>query len=80
MYYVYILKSIEKNRTYVGFTTDLDKRIKEHNEGKNTSTKYYRPFKMICYVAVDKKTTALELERYFKTGSGIAWMKKRLIP
>lgn len=79
MYYVYILKSRIKNWTYVGYTGNLKQRIKSHNDGENIATKNYKPFDLTSFIAVDSKEKAILLERYFKTGSGIAWMKKRLI-
>jgi predicted GIY-YIG superfamily endonuclease len=63
----------------VGYTSDLKKRIKSQNEGKNTATKSYRPFKLSGFVGVETKEKAISLEKYFKTGSGIAWMRKRLL-
>ena len=79
MYYVYILKSDTEDRRYVGYTSDLRARLKDHNNGKVASTKPRCPYTIESYMAVQEKKTALELERYFKTGSGIAWMKKRLL-
>ena len=40
-YYVYILESLKDKELYVGYTTDLIKRFKEHNRGLNFSTKRY---------------------------------------
>lgn len=37
MYYVYILQLIDDS-LYIGFTTDLKKRIKNHNQGTVLST------------------------------------------
>ena len=79
MYYVYILISVEDEWRYVGFTSDLEKRFKDHNQGKVKSTKNHRPFLMASYIAVEKKVTAINLEKYLKSGSGFAWMKKRLL-
>ena len=44
MYYVYIIKSLNRNYSYIGVTSDISKRIKEHNNGCSKSTKPYRPF------------------------------------
>jgi predicted GIY-YIG superfamily endonuclease len=79
MYYVYILKSVEDNWHYVGYTSDLRKRFKEHNQGKVTSTKNHRPFKLASYIAVEDKEIAMNLEKYLKSGSGMAWRNKRLL-
>lgn len=79
MYYVYILSSVESDWHYVGYTTDLRKRFKDHNQGKVESTKNHRPFKMASYIMVESKEIAINLERYLKSGSGIAWRNKRLL-
>ena len=44
-YYVYMLKNISNNKkkTYVGYTHNLDKRLKKHNSNKGAkSTKGYK--------------------------------------
>ncbi len=79
MYYVYILSSVEKDWTYVGHTSNLKQRLNAHKEGKSTATRNYRPFVLESYVMVKEKEKAIQLEKYFKTGSGIAWMNKRLL-
>lgn len=60
-YFVYILISTTKNRTYVGCTCDINRRLRQHNgeiKGGAKYTRYGRPWKMICYVKgfPDKKT------------------------
>lgn len=79
MWYVYILKSTKKERMYVGFTNDLRKRIKKHNQGEVQSTKHYLPLELEAYVAVNTESKARELEKYFKTGSGRAVLNKRIL-
>jgi len=39
MFYNYILQSLKNGNLYVGYATDLRKRLKEHNQGLNQSTK-----------------------------------------
>ena len=46
MYYVYVLKSKKDGSIYIGYTHDLVRRLKEHNNGKNISTKYKSPFEV----------------------------------
>jgi putative endonuclease len=46
-YFVYILKSETTNTSYVGYTSNLEKRFTEHNNGKNPSTRHKRPWKLI---------------------------------
>jgi len=47
MYKVYILQSNKNNKYYIGYSSNLDKRIKQHNQGLNTSTKGGVPWKII---------------------------------
>lgn len=79
MWYVYILKSKVRDWHYLGSTGNLKKRFKQHNTGEVQSTKHYAPFELEAYVAVQKESIARELEKYFKTGSGRAVLKKRIL-
>ncbi len=79
MYYVYILKSIKYNFIYVGSTNDIKRRFEEHNEGLSKSTAPYRPFDLNAFIAVKTQKKARELEKYFKSGSGKAILKKRIL-
>ncbi|MFC1622693.1 GIY-YIG nuclease family protein [Patescibacteria group bacterium] len=78
-YYVYILISLKDNNFYIGYTEDLGRRIKEHNLGKVKSTKYRKPFKLICCEAHINKIDALKREKYLKSSDGKKDLKKRLI-
>jgi putative endonuclease len=68
-YYVYILRSTS-NRRYVGYTTDLKRRLEEHNTGQNISTKPYRPWTLVFYEAFPNEQDARRREAYFKTTQG----------
>lgn len=79
MYYVYHLKSeIHPNRYYVGLTTDVMRRLEEHNAGKSIHSNKFKPWRLISYTAFIDKTRAEEFEEYLKTSSGRAFAKKRL--
>lgn len=79
MHYVYRIQSqSHPTKGYTGFTSDLKKRIQAHNEGNNTSTAPYRPWKLAFYCAFEEKEKALDFERYLKSGSGKAFSNKRL--
>ena len=76
MWYVYFLELSNKS-IYVGFSADLKQRFKDHNASKVPATKSFLPAKLKTYVAVETKEGAINLERYFKTGSGKAVATKR---
>jgi len=78
MYYVYILFSLKDNRLYIGFTNNLIKRIKQHNNGETKSTKHRMPFKLVYYEAHLNQYVALEREKYFKSGWGRKYIKEKL--
>lgn len=78
MYYVYILE-LEDKTIYVGYSSDLKKRIKYHNEGLVESTKNFRPIKLFFYAAFTTQKKATDFEKYLKTNSGFAFRNKRLI-
>ena len=79
MHYVYILKSQKDKSIYTGATTDLRKRIGEHNSRGSKFTDAKRPYRIIWYAAFTDKTKAYKFEKYLKTGSGIAFSRKHLI-
>ena len=81
MWYVYVLKSkTDKNYIYIGSTSNLRKRLLEHNaELSKLSTASYKPLELISYVATKSQTTARNLEKHFKSGSGKAFLKKRIL-
>jgi len=79
MYYVYLIRSKSNpDKTYIGYTTDLDERLKRHNEGRSFHTKENLPWVLVASISLDSKAKALSLERYLKVGSGHAFAKKRL--
>jgi putative endonuclease len=69
---------METDRYYTGSTIDLQRRFKEHNDGKSIHTNKYRPWKLKTYIAFSDERRADEFEAFLKTGNGRAFVKKRL--
>lgn len=63
---------------YIGYTSDLRKRIKEHNNGYSRSTKARTPFRLIYYEAHLNQEDAKHKEKFLKTGWGRNYIKKSL--
>jgi len=78
MYYVYILK-LSNNWYYTGYSSNLQKRLKEHQQGRVKATQNHRPVQLLFYCAFISKGKALAFEKYLKTGSGFAFRNKRLV-
>ena len=69
MFYVYVLRLSNKD-IYKGMTSNLKRRMSEHENGKVESTAYYRPIKLIAYEAYLLKSDAERRERFLKTTEG----------
>ncbi|WP_286814160.1 MULTISPECIES: GIY-YIG nuclease family protein [unclassified Maribacter] len=78
MYYVYVLKSEVDGRLYKGMTNNLQKRIVEHNSGKNKSTKGYLPWVLVYKEEFKTSVEARAREKYFKSGIGREFLKSIL--
>jgi putative endonuclease len=79
MRYVYLLQSESViDQRYVGATSDLKRRLADHNAGKSPHTSKYAPWKLVAYVAFSDEQKAETFERYLKSGSGHAFARKRL--
>jgi putative endonuclease len=78
MWNVYILQCSDKS-FYTGCTSNIERRISEHNSKKVFYTRNKTPVQLINYIAFNDKYKAFEFEKYLKSGSGIAFRNKRLI-
>ncbi len=78
MFYVYVLRSLKDKGLYIGYSENLRQRIKEHNRGKNSSTRNRRPLRLIYYEAYLEKGDALGREKFLKSGSGRKFLNKQL--
>ena len=69
-YCVYILFSHKDLLLYTGFTTDIDQRVRNHNEGKTKSTASRRPLDLVFCEFYCFESDARKREMYFKTKAG----------
>jgi putative endonuclease len=78
MHHVYLLENENGNERYIGYTTDLKRRIDEHNKHKNISTSHVQKWKLIYCETYANKMDALGREKFLKSGSGWRFLKKQL--
>lgn len=69
-YFVYILLNNLKTKTYVGYTNNLENRIKEHNSGESSYTRRFKPWKVVYTESFSTEQEALKKEKYYKSAAG----------
>ena len=77
-YFVYVLHSIHAKKTYVGITNDINRRLKQHNNGYHFYTKKYIPWKLLYYEKHKNRQEARIREKYLKSCAGRKWIHKTL--
>lgn len=73
-HYVYVILNQNKGYRYVGMSTNVTKRIDQHNLGKTRSTKPYRPFHLLLTERFESRNQARKREKFLKGGSGREWL------
>ncbi|NQU80647.1 MAG: GIY-YIG nuclease family protein [Bacteroidetes bacterium] len=77
-YYAYVLFSRKYNKYYKGHCQNLDQRLSEHNTGKTKSIKPFIPWEIIYYESFNTLEGAIKREKYFKSGAGRRFLKKKI--
>lgn len=79
MYYAYVIQNAQ-GKLYKGFTSDIQKRIHQHNsnEGFSSYTSNKGPWKLVYAEEFDTEKEAREREKFFKTGKGREFIQGRL--
>jgi putative endonuclease len=70
MFYVYLLHSTKDNGFYIGYSTNLKRRLSEHKRGASFATKSRDPWKLIYYEAYTEREDAEGREKFLKSGAG----------
>lgn len=66
MFYVYLIQSELDSSFYIGYTSNLELRIKQHNNGESIYSRRKKPWKMVYSEEFENKTFALKRERFLK--------------
>ena len=79
MYKVYVIYSNKAGKYYTGQTEDLERRLKEHNEGTlGKFTKNKGPWELVYFEEFKTREEALKREKYLKTGAGRDFVQSML--
>lgn len=74
---VYLIRSMSyPSQAYIGVTSDLKRRLKEHSAGHSPHTSKFAPWELVVAIRFAEERKANAFERYLKTGSGRAFAKK----
>jgi len=66
MYFVYVLQSLTDNSFYIGYTSNIEDRLWEHNEGRTRYTKRKRPWNLMYKEDYQTRAEAIKREKYLK--------------
>lgn len=79
MFYVYVIKSKKDGELYIGFTNNLKRRLLEHNNSENSSTKSRIPFELVYFEAYKVEEEARDREHNLKLRANALGQLKRRI-
>ena len=78
MYFIYVLYSKNFDRYYVGLSSNIELRLKQHNSKKVKSTKAFAPWEIIHFEKFETRIEARKREKYLKSAAGRRWRKNNL--
>ena len=77
-FYTYVLEGKKDGKQYIGYTSNLRRRLEEHRKGLSFSTKFRLPFKLIYFEGCLNQEDAKRRENYLKTTQGRRFLGLRL--
>ncbi|MFI5135074.1 MAG: GIY-YIG nuclease family protein [Chitinophagales bacterium] len=79
MFTVYVLHSVRLGKTYTGYSSNFEARLKSHNErGTKGWTVKFRPWEVLLTEEYSSKQQAMAREKYLKTGRGREFIKEKI--
>ena len=78
MFYVYVLQSESDTGFYIGFSTNLRARLRQHQEGESSATSHRGPWKLVYYEAYTEREDADGREKFLKSGAGRRFLRNQL--
>ncbi len=76
MFFTYILQSQQDKSFYIGYSSNLEKRLREHNEGLSKYTKRKIPWKMVYFEVFETKSESIKREVFLKKQKSVVFLKK----
>jgi len=83
VFWTYILQSETSAKLYIGQTSDLPRRLQEHNHATLGKHRYTRrqqgPWRVIHSEKFESRGAAMTRERFLKSGQGREWIKANIL-
>ena len=76
MFYTYVLKSDKNSRYYIGYTSDIQARLKLHNSKSVLATKNLCPWQLFYFETFDTEKDAIGRERQMKSWKSRSMIEK----
>lgn len=77
-FFVYILRN-PQGRLYIGYTTDLEERVRQHQTGEAGWTRSRGPWRLVYSESFTTRSEAMARERQLKSGQGRLWLKSNVL-
>jgi putative endonuclease len=79
-YYTYVLYSETYDKIYIGYTSDINKRLESHNSTINKGwTRKYQPWKLVYFEECDTKIEAMTREKALKSFKGREFIRNQIL-
>jgi putative endonuclease len=75
MFYVYAIRSLLRSYLYVGMTSNVQRRLEQHNRRHNRTTRAYAPFRLIHVESFETRPSARAREIFLKSGAGKEFLR-----
>jgi putative endonuclease len=80
IFHIYVLYSQKFDKIYIGYTSDLQKRIGEHNSGRSRFTKSYMPWELVYSEEIPTRSFAMKREKELKSHKGRDFIRNNILP
>ncbi len=80
IYFTYVLYSPDYDKIYIGYSSDLNKRVYFHNQGIKGWTARYMPWELIYHEEFSSKSEAMKREKQLKSYRGRKFIKEEILP
>lgn len=77
IYFVYVLQNVE-GRLYIGFTTDLERRVQQHQNNEGGWTRTRGPWQLVYCETFADRIEAMHRERNLKRGKTNKELRARI--